>query len=851
MSKLKNQKANAPQVRAKVRQILQNLEFLRRRIPATRVEFRNIIGISGGRGVGKSTTMEMAIWELKKQEKGDLILDVVKPSDLGAASRLASAIQVRIKADLDKHLRESKDEEIRKELCAYRERLLDIEFDTAGGDSKALSNIQQGATTGNDYSWRIAQAEDAQYLSELSFSQWIPAYLDFRAKVVRAHSNRTMLVVSLDDFDMFPHLLPDVIEDIGRFLDNARVVVLFAFTPSALTKAVSTRLIGPYSADLDRLSALGLVKVESLAREVDDLIVKLIPSSQRVDLLGWEQPRSKLRYSPIGGKKELVQLLRNIVLPAGYPVGNIGDYFELSGFIEPESKILVPSLYCEMLPSNARALFNLHEALDRLGSVRSLSAPNLRPAALVGLLKTISEVCASDLPHQEQALLERTCSYTPDGKIEFDFRGIDMAKRYGLGMRVFGSVRSCLRPVIEGSRSFKGESGAQLEELAPGILLYPSLAQVDVHMRTIMDFIAETNKSDEDKTTDVKSSRFAKILGFLNEFTEVDREHLFGGQYGDFAFPGGTAWAAHRVTVEDIETDNLFLMLPDFEYYLPYLIYATVWNEWVSQFRSRWQQQLMVNPLVCDLVAIRHFVLLSDIQSRRKIRIGQMPRPDTSDSDVKRELQTWQESLTVQVKGLIEKTVGNYFMDGRQFLLWFLICAVHACSTIVLSEETRAWFTSEILTRIAKCLRSEDREGYSKSCEQIATRAHVRADTLPSGVIMVDFLKALKVFDPELFKDKGVEWFDSWCSAVRSREAGRYALAADLVKNDTISKSEAEELLAQGIGPTLQIRFSRLPDRTQELIYRAFPKAVEPGSTEEGVHGKKESQAPEPGSARR
>ena len=104
-----------------------------------------------------------------------------------------------------------------------------------------------------------------------------------------------------------------------------------------------------------------------------------------------ESPRAKLDFTPIGEERTLLDLLRRIRLGKPYAVDSLGDYFELSGFIDSAGEDCLPSLYCDMLPTNARGLFNLYEAVGQFVGSQPCESSKLSGPDLAKLLKQVAE----------------------------------------------------------------------------------------------------------------------------------------------------------------------------------------------------------------------------------------------------------------------------------------------------------------------------------------------------------------------------------------------------------------------------------------------------------------------------
>ena len=801
--------------------IRQKVELVRKRPWKGPGDFPNLIGISGGRGVGKSTLLASAVSQMSES---DLVLDVVKPSDFGAATSLGATVLTGIREDIDELLADATDEYM-PTLRSLRETLLDIGLDTVQGDKLAMANIRH-APGAADYGWRLTKAEDSRYSDRRRFSEWLPSYLDFRTKVRGGPTGgQPLLVIPLDDFDMAPALLSSTIEDLGRFLDGERIAVLFAFAEDSLVRAVSAKLIGPFLPEFDKYVRLGLVTPESLSREATDYVTKMLPPALRVELPSWESASAKLMYKPIGSEKTLIDLLKSIQLGDPYPVHSLGDYFEISCFLQLPGASILPSMYCDMLPSNARALYNLYEVLysfsKRYGQ-RPISTKDL-----LSLLRTFVGICATDLPRREQEEYQKRCIFPAGGGIEFDFRDFTIGRTLGRGVLAFKAQKHFMRPVLARSRSFVEDVTADSAKLSDGILLNATSSNIQIDLRRFENVYGVLDGKSEASEEHYETSHgFTRILTFLYEFVEANRSELGVGEYGSLGFPGGAVWSAQRVGVDDIDTDNLFLLLPDFEHHLPVFVYNYAWNHWIDQLRISKPDPR--SEAISDIIVLLHFCLLCDIQSGTRHHIEDMPKEETSETELRTLDGVLREDLAQRINNLSGDT-RHCFMAEDAFSGWLLTCAFHSTSSLIMSPDLHSWFIEHVIGPLLRAQEETGESGFADLCGKLLKRGTINADSLPAGVVVSDLLHAISVTAPDIFQKHGMSWFEEWGNYVRSTEGGRASLAQQLVDNDVLSVDEGREILAEGVGIAMQAKIAQLPKDVQDLVYSVFSKVGDEG----------------------
>jgi hypothetical protein len=259
--------------------VVMNVGALRSQKKEGFVEYRNVIGISGSRGVGKSTILHAARKELGKNPH-DLVLEVISPSDINVTESIISVVMISILYQLKQKIAEYEkvtdsgknkpEEDPIFHLNKFHEKLISIALGLSRSTKIALPSIQNAAA-GDEFSWQLIQAEQSLYGSKRLFNEWLEDFMEYNSSLIKESSEkrRGMLIISLDDFDLFPDLLPRAVTDIGRYLQSDRIVVLMAFTEDAMIRAVAHHIVKPYTPRLEQLEKLRLLdksyKISSFA----------------------------------------------------------------------------------------------------------------------------------------------------------------------------------------------------------------------------------------------------------------------------------------------------------------------------------------------------------------------------------------------------------------------------------------------------------------------------------------------------------------------------------------------------------------------------------------------------------
>ncbi|MBF0425938.1 MAG: hypothetical protein HQL66_08980 [Magnetococcales bacterium] len=264
----------------------------------------------------------------------------------------------------------------------------------------SLETLIKSGKSGEDFAYHFSSVQDSMLRARENYPYLVNNLLKFRLEKLEDSSRQhrhgdlatpytPMLVIILDDCDLFPELIRLVLDDIQRLCESPHVIVLFASNEEALYRSVGESMLNEKKDILKPLSTLGLAYPEGLRAEVALYIGKVCPLAQRLRLMPEIYSlATRLNFVPLGGtpsatsgstgfhKASIGALLRQLELPTGHFLApNLLALFNPAEvFPDAESFLrgLPPpfSPLCELLPNTPRGLVNLHRILpDYLASL--------------------------------------------------------------------------------------------------------------------------------------------------------------------------------------------------------------------------------------------------------------------------------------------------------------------------------------------------------------------------------------------------------------------------------------------------------------------------------------------------
>lgn len=437
--------------------------------------------------------------------------------------------------------------------------------------------------------------------------------LDFVSK-----SGIRQLIVPVDDADQSPDLLPALLRDLRWLTGHALVSAIACADDSSLVAVLA-------AAQSERLA-------EPLrARQAGAMALKVLPRHLRLEL-----PRlsanERLAFTPLGQQRSILELLERFGITGGrrHRLRTLADLFVLD--IAGET---TPSPYAPMIPELPRQVEQLWFALEDL----SKSKPATRAQASMEAIRLLV-TRAIERTDEEHSNIPKTVDFdTEDGTLAvvLDVSKIDFGMRMGRGMNLFLSGSSTV-----GVRRVEGFGAV---------------------VRT---------REDEDEEAKDSNSRlllppaFVHAHRFLLELGDPDAlvnpPLLLRGIYGTLMSPGGRNWTGTiECRVAGEQSDNRFLLVPEWHSFYDIALYTAAWNRVVDMLmlrRARGESMSMGGPdgaQWIEWIVCLHIGLVCDIQSDRVISTPLLPRRP---SDLVSAMERWDAAATLA--GLQERLIQLY-----------------------------------------------------------------------------------------------------------------------------------------------------------------------------------------------
>lgn len=375
-----------------------------------------VVTIFGNRGTGKSTVLQFALHSLRSNPDC-LVLPVIDPEGFARGDSLGGwALE---------HLRNALDESERAyqvdPATTLGALLEDVARAQAVRSSAFLPGLEQRGLTLEDFGRDAVKVPRRSVQLGSSWSHLLDA-------VAQARSRPTLqVVVAVDDADLAPELLPDIVNNAQLIGASARSAIVFAAAEGTLRQALEIGLIASHGATAASALQHGVLTVPDVRALVSRRLVKSFPRSLRVRLSPLH-PRVRLSFAPLGAGSALRQILERIPLPV--------DGFErlLDMFViqTTAGKELEPSEHVLCLSENPRDLRQLHEALSHVDPQHEHAAAHALQVILQHGLDTVGSELPAEWP-EPWTIVEG------DSKpgILFDLGEVNGGKTVGSGVVIY------------------------------------------------------------------------------------------------------------------------------------------------------------------------------------------------------------------------------------------------------------------------------------------------------------------------------------------------------------------------------------------------------------------------------
>jgi KAP family P-loop domain len=628
-------------------------------LKANVTEGSRTLSIAGDRGCGKSLLLHYVCANLLNNKK-HYVCPIIKPERFGkgdtAIGWVLAALQRSLgTTDFGVEILDSKITFCNQDMT-FRESL-DV---LAQHDALIHRPYGQGLTHQD-----VTQAEfarDAASLNKMGYDfahnwgQWVTFFLD----KIKQHPDNEIgqLVIPIDDADLVPNTMRDVLSAINLMSSSKRVVFILCLGTDELNELFSDN-----SADKRFMPR--------------NQRIKHFPISLRTELKILT-PKQRLEFAPIGSELTMLNMLKKIPLIGIEFLDNAADLYDLGPRIG--LKEIIPSYFTEGFPSIPRALEQLYETLERLVS-SGLKEQALSSEAFHFLVSQCLESCEPEwksLVPPPVKWIKNCSEYT----VELDCREFRTGANIGRGR------------------------GISIENNGPQGRI----------RRSIQDYLGSyciVNKKDDSEKAQRLPLGFSESVLLAKMLSEPGEDRVFGwdGQYGSIMLQGGGAWTRYMsVTVGPEDTDGSFWLVPDWENSYDYYLYGEIWNRTVHRFSESDLQYAETHTNILEWVFLLHLKLVCSIEQGRTIKKNIWDQSSKQLADMLDNNELWK-SFQKQRRDEIKQEIASLYANGQEnlqerrksdFCTWVEIMLPFAADRLSLPAETGNWvleIREEILKR--------------------------------------------------------------------------------------------------------------------------------------------------------
>lgn len=385
------------------------------------------------------------------------------------------------------------------------------------------------------------------------------------------------VVIAVDDADQNADALTSILRDLRWLTSHHAVVVILAANESALLDHLATA---------NQHASAGASDT-SARRAADATMTKALPRHLRFALPELDR-RGRLEFSPVHETETIGQLLDRCTFPSEAPCGisSLRDYFVVHFGDDEEI-----SDYAEMLPANPRRLAQLWHSLRWLEQDESD-----RARRIVQVARKLLEAATAEASAYDHRVPPNTVHIWESGGelfVQLDMTGLVGGVATGLGRALFRR------------------------------------GQVSVSIRSREAFTIQPYVEDADAdAVDPLPGSFTSALHFASDLLPLDRIPVpllrFTGQRGTLSFPGGMNWVG-TVGVEwgGRPVEQPYLVIPMWENFVDYFVYATAWNSAVNAAMDLAFEH--PEPALAATVFL-HLLLVIEVQDCRAFNGSTVPR---------------------------------------------------------------------------------------------------------------------------------------------------------------------------------------------------------------------------------
>lgn len=357
-----------------------------------------VITIYGGRGTGKSTLIQLVSNELREGKK-DFVIGPISPDHFQETKSLFSYMLAVLHDKLfgsaleftdccqpnrgknTYHAFSDRGEDLRNKLRNMRNYV-------ARTIPVSLETLVNSGKSGEDFAYQFTDIQDRHVKAHHDFPELIHNLLKYYRDVKRNVSESQdkfdgLLVVAVDDCDLYPDLIRFVLDDIQRMGHSPNIAILFAAHEKELFRAVGENILNSQTPKkFALLKEFGLTDSEQLWEETTEYIRKVCPMHHEVRLdQDLDVYQARMSFTPIETSKSLNAdnlTLCNIFSGFKFRYGTFSLFPTLlsifsfkyvadkedndhKDFNSKKENKFIYSPFCDLLPPNRRSLSEFYQ----------------------------------------------------------------------------------------------------------------------------------------------------------------------------------------------------------------------------------------------------------------------------------------------------------------------------------------------------------------------------------------------------------------------------------------------------------------------------------------------------------
>ncbi len=532
------------------------------------------IAVLGRRGSGKTTVLSMILRELART---DLLLPPIQPErftdDDTFLGWLVSGLRCHV-AWCDDRMRAQQAEslgpaiEAGEGLVAAYGRL---QRQVGAVRGRFRDSLARGTADRFEFETEMARLsfdgltladELAQFLDRL-----LAAATSLRVGSAAGGGWFPLLVIPVDDADMVPNRVTEILQSLRFVVCHPRVVAIIAGDVDTLHFALRAAFQTTPGAVVAREASSDASLARFRDAHVESQLTKYLPRHLRVTLPKLDAV-DRLLFTPLDQNLSILDLLNRyeVARPAHEPrrPNLVGDYFDFSwafGETGEDKPKVVPSQYADALPDVPRDLVQLHGML-RIG-LGSGGNGGVRTSG--GFLRQLwLDHLVACLPLAEQDTVRSVLIWYRDAGewvVDTDFRTFKDFHAVGRSRRLHWRTDATmqLRCFLRNGIGYATSDRPARKDNAP---------------------------ADEVTSDEAPSFQAQALVALATEMDEGGFD-LERGTFGKLRRLGGISWIHYTVVeFEKSETDCQFWVIPDWDCVIDVLLYGTHWNRVVDLLRA-------------------------------------------------------------------------------------------------------------------------------------------------------------------------------------------------------------------------------------------------------------------------